>query len=143
MNLKYLTALILFSLTAMMSTAFYFLIFEKPYLVYRNIPFPPLVKAVHEGEVIPIKVSLCNNSRVPTTFTLARSLQEVDTRATIFMSDVLIRSAPGCREAVSLAHVIPYGVPPGNYRLIGQTEIEGTLRNFRIGWDSLPFQVLE
>ena len=143
MNLKYLTALILCSMAAMMTAAFYFVIFEKPYLTYSNIPFPPLVKAVHGGEVIPLKVSLCNNSRVPTTFTLARSLQEVDTKAMIFMSDVLIRSAPGCREAVSLAHVIPYGVPPGNYRLIGQTEVEGTLRTFRIGWDSLPFQVLE
>lgn len=137
-----LVALMLFMMAAVLSAVFYFLFLEPPYLVYRNIPFTPMVKAVHAGEVIPMKVSVCNNASKPTTYTLARSLQDVDSMALISMSDVLIRSVPGCRESVSLAHVVPYGVPPGNYRLIGQTEIDGTLRSHKIGWDSQPFGVM-
>lgn len=138
----HLVALMLFMMASVLAAVFYFLFLEPPYLVYRNIPFTPMVKTVHAGEVIPLQVSFCNNARKPTTYTLARSLQDVDTLALISMSDVLIRSVPGCRESVSLAHVVPYGVPPGNYRLIGQTEIEGTLRSHKIGWDSMPFEVM-
>ena len=135
-------AFMLMLMSACMAAIFYFLFLEEPYLVYQNVPFPPTKKSIFAGEVIPVRVKFCNNSRAPTTFTLARSLQEVDTRAVIFMPDVLIRSAPGCREAVSLAHVVPHGVPPGNYRLIGLTEVQGTLHSFQIGWESGPFEVL-
>lgn len=137
-----LVALMLFTMGAALASVFYFLFLEPPYLVYRNIPFEPMVKAIYAGEVIPMKVSVCNNASRPTTYTLARSLQDVNTLALISMSDVLIRSVPGCRESISLAHVVPHGVAPGKYRLIGQTEIEGTLRTFKVGWDSQPFEVM-
>lgn len=142
MIFKLITAAILLSLSALMGTAFYYVIFEEPWLVYRNIPFPATAQGVRAGEVVPIRVSLCNTSGKAQRYSIARSLQEVNTGALIYMVDLLIPSLPGCRESTSLAHIVPKEVPPGRYRLIGQSEIQGTLRTFRVDWASQPFEVI-
>ena len=125
-----------------LAALFYFLFLEQPYVVYRNVPFPAMAQKVNAGEVIPVRVSICNNASKPHQYTVARSLQEVNTKALIYMSDVLVSGVPGCFEAISLAHTVPKETPAGTYRIIGQTRIEGTLRTFRVDWLSQPFEVV-
>lgn len=125
-----------------LAALFYFLFLEPPYLVYRNVPFPATAQQVRAGEVVPLRVSICNNASKPHQYSVARSLHEVNTNALIYMSDVLVSGVPGCREAISLAHTVPQETPPGKYRIIGQTRIEGTLRTFKVDWLSQPFEVV-
>ena len=78
----------------------------------------------------------------PRQYAVARALQEVNTKALIYMADILIPGVPGCFDVISLAHTVPKETPAGTYRIIGQTQIEGTLRTFRVDWDSQPFEVV-
>lgn len=139
---KLLAALMLSLMGVAMLALFYFLFLEQPYLVYRNVPFPAVAQKVRAGEVVPLRVSLCNNAPEPHQYTVSRSLHEVNTKAVIYMAAILVPGVPGCIEAISLAHTVPKEAPPGTYQVIGQTQVEGTLRNFRVDWLSQPFQVV-
>ena len=139
---KLLAALMLSLMGVAVLALFYSLFLEQPYLAYRNVPFPAVAQKVRAGEVVPLRVSLCNNAPEPHQYAISRSLHEVNTKALIYMANILVPGVPGCHEGISLAHTVPKETPPGTYQLIGQTLIEGTLRTFRVDWLSQPFEVV-
>lgn len=118
--------------------------YKAPYLSYENLPFPVLSKEVRAGGTVPVLVKRCNNDDVPHTYTLARTLERVNTphrkRYTLESQQVYIQ--PGCDETTSTGAPLPPEIPPGEYRLSGHAEINVGLRTYRIEWYSETFKVI-
>lgn len=130
---------------AAVSLLIYFLYFEEPWLSYGNIPFPILKTPVHFGEVAPMTVVRCNSSDRPHTYTLSYSIENLDTGHFTAVPPVIVMAEPGCHAATSLANVLPESspeVPPGHYRTVGLSEVNGTLKTFEVEWYSQPFEVI-
>ena len=45
---------------AVFAASMYLLFFERPWLSYKNVPFPPTVQSVRAGETIPMLVIRCS-----------------------------------------------------------------------------------
>ena len=135
-------ALLLAIVTALLATM-WLLFFEPPWLTYPVQPFPIPIKSVQQGDVIPMRVVRCNNSGVRRNYSIARSIVDVNTNTAYALPDFLTWIDPGCQNTVSVAHRIPVTLPPGNYRVIGISEIHGALRSTHVEWRSEPFAVEE
>jgi hypothetical protein len=120
----------------------YLLFFEEPYLTYTNLPFDVLEPEVAQGGLITLKVARCNSTSQTQTYTLARSLQNLDAGDYVVLQDSLVQVQPGCTEAVSLANKVPAEVTPGLYRIIGLAMVDGTIRSHKVFWYSKPFRVV-
>lgn len=120
----------------------YFVAFEQPYLSYQNLPFPPQVPLVRAGEIVPLLVRRCSSAHKAQTYTMARSLQSMDSNRWIVLPDMTVRAEPGCTEGISLINAIPRETPPGHYRVIGLAEIQGTVRTMHVPWLSGEFAVV-
>lgn len=141
----YVAAGVVSFLMFLVCVIFYFVFFEKPYLKYTNLPLPTLKSSVHAGEVMPIHVARCNSDSVTHVYTLARTLERVDThgnpRDYILMRDMKASIRPGCFEEDSVMHIVPSETPKGIWRLIGTSDIQGVLVHHIVEWYSVPFEV--
>lgn len=113
----------------------------EPWLVYRNLPFPPTVQQVAPGEIVPLRVVRCNNSDTSQTYSIARTLEGAQGISYV-LDDTIVQIEKGCTDQISLANRIPKDVAPGRYRIIGLTAIQGTIRTIYVPWTSLQFDVV-
>lgn len=124
------------------SVLFYFWFFEKPFLTYKNIPFPPQMIQVYPGEIIPFHEERCNSDDKPRNYDSTHSLLNIDTHEPLLLPDVKIMIQPGCTTAVSLLNRVPPETPPGKYVVFGTAEVHGTIRDFYIEWRTQEFEVV-
>lgn len=124
---------------------FYFLFFEKPWLRYMNIPFPALATYGKPGHAMPIHIKRCNDDSMPHVYSIASSFERVtkpgETRDAMTLQSVMVQIMPGCSEADSIVHTIPLDTPPGIWRVVGVSEVQGVLRSHLVEWYSVPFEV--
>jgi len=121
---------------------FYFWFFEKPFLEFKNIPFPPKLAQVLPGEIVPLSIERCNNDKQPRNYLSTHSLLNVETGQPILLPDVKVMIEPGCTTATSLLNRVPPEAPPGKYLVFGTAEVHGTIRDFYIDWRSEEFLVI-
>lgn len=114
---------------------------ERPYLSYRNVPFPAH-GPVYPGQAVPLEVERCNDRPGPHSYQVSHQLRNLRSGATVLLAPAWVELAPGCTLAISRIHVIPPDTPPGRYVLQGSAEIDGLLVRHHVGWESAPFEVL-
>lgn len=132
----------------------YSLFFEAPYLSYPDLPLEVMGKPgpegfpiIHPGEVVPIFVNRCNSSGHSHTYTIARSLENLDSLQTIVLPESLVPIKRGCSGSPSLANRVPRELfagipfPPGRYRIVGLSSVQGTFKTFLVPWSSSEFHV--
>lgn len=119
--------------------------YEKPWLHYENVPFPALKTFAYPGTSMPIHVVRCNDDKISHTYTITRMLERVvnngEDREYMQLPDVIAGIQPGCEQGDFTGHIIPIGTRAGVWRLIGISEIRGTLHNHLVEWHSVPFEV--
>lgn len=142
----FLAALLLFlafgvACGALVVWGFYF---EKPYLEYRNLPFPPTLQRVRPGQIIPLTVVRCSSADDVRSYTVTHELRnEVPGKPTVIMPAELVAITPGCHRSTSLINLVPLGTPGGAYRVHGIAIVSGALRSISVPWTSQPFEVIE
>lgn len=115
------------------------LLFEPPWLVYTNLPFPVLNSPVKAGNVVVIQVSRCSTARSTQIYTVSHALRGPG--LPIILPATTVPIDPGCGSRVVATNKIPEGTPPGQYRLIGYGEIQGIIRSHSVQWHSQYFEV--
>lgn len=122
----------------------YFFFLEPPYLTYENLPFPPHLKQVRQGEVMPLTVRRCNRSDEMKAYIVAHELQSlsVPPGKVVVMPSQLTTALPGCETVTSLINLVPAATPPGVYRVVGAALIEGHMSSHVVPWYSESFEVL-
>jgi hypothetical protein len=135
-------ALVLIIIATFNIAVIYNMFYQKPWLTYENLPFPPMSIAGEPGQILPLLVKRCNNDSVPHVYEVTHSLESVgDNPRYYLLESQVLRIAPGCSEAVSLANRLPKQIPPGEYRLFGAAEIHSGFRSFQVEWHSAQFIV--
>jgi len=117
--------------------------FEKPYLTYKNLPFPSFTEQAKPGELVQIRVERCSTSNKPEKYRMTRTMRNEVTREVSILPPIEVGIAPGCHRANSKLHFVPPSTPPGIYTLWGISTVGGYLRTHQIIWYSEPFEVLE
>lgn len=119
--------------------------FQPPYLTYENLPFPPHLKAVRAGEVMPLTVRRCNSSGTLQAYLVTHELDSLSNpaMAAIVMPALPTAIKPGCETVTSLINLVPAATPPGRYRIVGTGITQGALRSHVVPWHSEPFDVVE
>ena len=143
--MKHIPNILMVLILSIFGTAMYLLFFERPWLVYKNIPFPPVISRVHAGEVIPLHVIRCNSGHSRRTYRFTHSLVN-DSRPTSFpvvLPDTVASVEAGCVEINSEANQIPINTLPGTYHIIGIAEIQMTMGTVFVEWYSQPFEVIK
>ena len=120
---------------------FYVTFLEQPYLKYTNSPFVALGGPFKAGDIVPLHVGRCNGTDAVRSYSLARSLRNLDTETYTAMPDAYISAQPGCSEGIQRIHRLPADLPPGRYQLFGGAQIRGTARSFDVTWQSQEFEV--
>ena len=120
----------------------YFLYFEKPFLRYENIPFPPVGDKVVAGNTMPLTVRRCSTSKGMEIYTTTHSLYDVKNGQYYILPAVQVAVMPGCITATSMMNIIPFNTPAGTYIVIGTAEVRGTLKNHYVDWYSQQFEVV-
>lgn len=128
-------------MAAFVGTLFYITILEKPYLSYKNLPFPPVMESARQGEIMPLRVIRCNSDSDPHSYDLSNSLFNLDTGVYTILPGFAVMISPGCTDAILRINRMPIDLPPGRYQLFGTAEIRGTVRTFIVDWHSVPFNV--
>lgn len=128
-------------LCAIVVASYFFLFFDTPYLTYKNLPFPTLMKSVSPGGVIPVSVHRCNSEDTTKVYTTTHTLQNTRTMVSWILPDARVAIDPGCIVSVSMVNAIPREVPPGTYRLFGTAMVEGAFRTHHVDWYTEPFIV--
>lgn len=118
-------------------------VLEKPKMYYKNLPFPVYPKTVKPGEPVPALVERCNISNQLVTYKITRILMSVDGGESVILPPIDVILEPGCKNSKSMVSVIPMGTKPGMYRLVGNAELDGTLRKFSMDWYTETFEVVE
>ena len=121
---------------------FKYLFFESPYLRYTNLPFPPVRESVIAGDVVPLHIVRCNDDNETHNYTIAHSLENLDTRVYTLLPMMQVNLPPGCNTSVSTNNRVPLDTPPGRYRAFGTAEIRGLLKMHIVEWYSQEFAVL-
>jgi hypothetical protein len=118
---------------------------DKPYLTYKNLPFPPTVAKGHPGEVIPLHVIRCNSDNVVHSYTTTHSVEDVETHYSWILTQKEVYIAPGCTDSTSHVNRMPIELPGGRtYRIFGIASVEGVMgRKHRVEWSSMPFEVVK
>lgn len=119
----------------------YFSLFDRPYLSYRNLPFPTQIQRVKAGQVIPIRVIRCNRDSVAHNYTTTHSAWSIDQQRPYILTEARIPIEPGCADSISLVNHLPADLPPGKYYVFGSAEVQGVLRTHHVEWRSQPFEV--
>ncbi len=129
-------------LLGLISGPLLYLYFEPPYLRYEDLPWPVTLAKVRPGQVIPVRVRRCNDSKQVRAYTVTHQLVSVDSERRYVMEPRLTTIEPGCETTTSEINVIPAGTPPGMYRVVG-AGIGDTLRSWAVPWHSQPFEVTQ
>jgi hypothetical protein len=133
-------------LAAIVGTLFYFLLFERPYLSYTNLPFPAGTTSaalkVKQGDIAPLKVMRCSTSDRMEIYSTTHALRGLDDGRFYMLPDVQVMIMPGCTTGISYVNRLPAILPPGKYELFGTAEVHGTLKTFLVPWHSQPFNVV-
>ena len=137
----YLTAVVICVFVVFMYSVF----FERPWLVYKNVPFPPVAHKIHAGDVIPLHVERCNSSAVRRVYRFSHALVSNDRprELPLTLPESMGFVAPGCQEFDSDANTIPLGTTPGTYHIIGLSEINMTVGTVLVEWYSQTFEVIK
>lgn len=141
----FIAGIVITTVSLTVGVIFYYLFFEKSWLRYENVPFPALQTYTRPGSPIPIHVARCNDDSVPHVYTVARSLERVtkpnEPRDYVMLPDLSVQIMPGCSEGDTIAHVVPLKTQSGIWRIVGMSEVRGTLRSHLVEWYSVPFEV--
>ena len=122
---------------------------DKPYLSYQNMPFPvvePHSGAFHPGDSLTYKVMRCNSQTTFKSFRVARMLAHED-GSNYIMPSVVVPLPPGCSKSISNITVLPMEsqadipLPPGRYRIIGTSSIDGINQTFEVPWSTEWFDI--
>ena len=144
--MRYIVPILLAAMACTTGVVLYYLFLEPPWLSYRNIPFEPMVRQVHAGEVIPLRVSRCSTASTKRTYRFSHSLVRADepNPATfpIILPDTVVSIDPGCIDVISMANTVPAHTPAGRYYAIGIVELQGTFRQMLVEWHSQTFEVI-
>ena len=142
-NIYVLACTLLLCLTALAALT-YTAFFSDPYLSYPVKAFPLVgdVKAFHPGDVVPLQVLRCNSDNVTHSYTISHALRGPDTEYNLLpVSAAMID--PGCTHGPSYINVLPAEhLKSGVYKFVGNTQIEGTFRQFSVYWESASFTVI-
>lgn len=140
----YLLSRLAFALGAMCAAILFWGFFiEVPYLSYTNLPFPPTVKRVLPGEIVPLTVRRCNSKAIKQTYAVSREMRPADvSRPVLLLTMQAAPIDPGCTEGISRLHIVPLDAAPGVYSIHGLGFAQGTLRTFAVPWFSGPFEVV-
>ncbi len=128
---------------SIVGTLYFFLFFDKPFLSYKNLPFPPVVQHVAPGEIVALTVHRCNSKDRPQTYTTTHTLVNVHTNQFWILPNVTVAIQPGCILGTSLVNRVPEGAPPGLYKLFGMAEVPGVFRQHHVEWYTASFFVKE
>ncbi len=121
----------------------YLSLIEKPELSYQILPVPVMLKTVHAGQILPIKVSRCNANKQKRYYTSTRLLENVgEDQEMLVMEEVGVSVKPGCATQNIYLHRIPESAQPGDYRLLGVATVPGLIRNFYVTWYTENFKVV-
>ena len=122
---------------------------DKPYLSYQNLPFPvvePATGAFHPGDSLTYKVTRCNTQTTFKSFRVARMLEH-ESGANYILPSVVVPLPPDCSHSVSNITTLPeeseagVPLPPGRYRIIGTSSIDGINQTFEVPWATEWFDV--
>lgn len=116
---------------------------EKPYLTYKNLPFPVLQKQVFAGEIIPILVIRCNDTEEMQNYNTTRALENVVTKENFLLEEQRLLIKPGCTQSESRVNKIPPTVPPGKYYIYGTAEVRGHSHFLILDWRTQEFEVIK
>jgi len=116
---------------------------EKPHIRYEGVPFAVGPGPFRPGQVIPMQVTRCNDTKTDGVYTVAHALKNVTTGAVYVMEPRVTVIQPGCKTVTSLINVVPPGTPPGRYFLTGSALASGSLRSWIVPWHSQPFEVTQ
>lgn len=116
--------------------------FERPYLTYQNLPFPPELQRVKPGQVMPLTVIRCSSASTIKSYLITHELERLD----VATPNVLMKSEPtsikpGCHQSTSLINLVPIATPPGTYRVVGVAVVDGLFHTFPVPWHSQSFEV--
>jgi len=129
--------------TVAVVTAGYSIAVDKPYLQYKNLPFPTKQLAVKAGQVMPLQVERCNTDSVPHNYSTSHAMQNLVTRESYILPEAIVNIMPGCTSSESRVNRLPDNVTPGKYRLFGIAEIQGRFTTHFVEWHSQPFEVVQ
>ena len=125
------------------STMFYAMFLEQPYLSYPNMPMRVIGSTFHVGDVVPVEFQRCNSDPEAKSFLSSRALINTITRVPEIPILTFIEAKPGCTEIeISALNVIPAGTKPGIYHYGGRSDINGLLRTFDVRWYTQDFEVV-
>ena len=142
--MKHISNILMVAVFAVFAGSMYLLFFERPWLSYKNNPFPPTVQNIRAGETIPMLVIRCSSSNIPRTYRFSHSLMNDSspTALPVVLPDSVVSIEPGCHEAISAANRVPKGTAPGIYHILGLVEIQMTLGTAFVEFYSQPFEVV-
>ena len=116
---------------------------EKPWLSYRNLPFP-MTEQAYPGGKIEFVVVRCNSSSEVKQIVSTRALVPEDiTMMSIVFDFVFVNVAPGCSPAVTLSTNVPESTPPGFYRYVGKSKIKGLISEHEVDWNTTLLEVVK
>jgi hypothetical protein len=118
--------------------------FERPFLSYKNLPFPTEMAVVRPGDVIPLRVARCNSSDTVRFYGITHELISLDrlNEPSSILRHETVALSPGCEESISRLNVIPPATQPGRYMARGIGIAQGMMRTFSVPWYSQPFEVV-
>ena len=116
--------------------------FEKPWLRYQNLPFPPAAEKVKAGEAVVLSVERCSDAPVTETYRTTHGIQSAKDQKAILLPDVVVSVDPGCHRDASKINVVPKGTAPGRYVAFGVALVPGLIRTFAVPWYSEEFEVV-
>ena len=115
---------------------------EKPFLSYKNLPFPVDQKVV-QGQTAMAVGTRCNSSDQVERYTSKRQLKrENSSQPTLFLPDMEVSVEPGCHPVQTRSNVIPDDLPPGFYRFMGTATVHGLIKDHVVAWNTDVFEVL-
>lgn len=143
--MKHTPTIFMLLIIVVFGTTMYLMLFEKPWLTYRNIPFPVEMSKVRAGDIIPMRVVRCSSANVKRTYRIGRSIVKVNEpgHAPALLPETVVAVDPGCMEVISSLNVVPLDTKPGRYFVVGIVEIQGTFREMLVEWHSQEFEVIK
>jgi hypothetical protein len=121
--------------------------FEKPWLVYQNLPFPPVILKVHPGDVVPLVIERCNSTKVIKQYSITHSLLNTDSKnlglLPVLLPSLPLSLEPGCNRYITKVHIVPIDTAPGTYKFFGSASVQGLLVTHDVEWYSEEFEVVD
>lgn len=115
---------------------------EKPYLSYKNLPFPTTGK-VPPGERLAVSVERCNRHQITEAYSTTHGIRNEATQQIDILPNIEVTVEPGCHLDDSKINVVPEKQAPGFYTFFGVATVRGLLVDHQVRWNSETFQVIE